>query len=63
MFFCEMDDEVRYGFFIAPRGSCGYNSCEVGNAYASFYLGTYEEIYKLAMDNKSRRYHDNHHAK
>lgn len=57
-FLCKMQNE-RYGFFIASKGSCGYNSCPVGGSYAYFYIGTFDEIYTLAMTDKDRAYHNN----
>ncbi|CAH6419360.1 Hypothetical protein HVR_LOCUS565 [uncultured virus] len=56
-FLCRMKDE-RYGFFICSCGSCGYGSCSVGGSYAEFYIGSFPEIYRLAMNNKDRRYHE-----
>ena len=61
-FLCKMNDK-RYGFLYAARGSCGFNSCSVGGSYSSIYLGTMDEIYKLGMDKRNRKYHDCHSVK
>ncbi|CAH6420064.1 Hypothetical protein HVR_LOCUS1087 [uncultured virus] len=58
-FLCKMNDD-RYGFFICAQGSCGYGGCTVGGSYAHFYIGSLSEIYKLAMNDKDRLYHDKH---
>lgn len=55
MFLCIMKDK-QYGFFSARNGSCGYNTCPVGGSYASFYVGSYEDVCNLGMDNEARHW-------
>lgn len=55
MFLCVMKDK-QYGFFSARSGSCGYNTCPVGGSYASFYVGSYENVCNLGMDDEARHW-------
>ena len=57
MFFCLMKNG-ECGYFNARNGSCGYNACTVGGSYATFNIGTYDNVYKYGMDNEGRRWHD-----
>ena len=55
-FICELNNNnFKYGFFDAHRGSCGYNSCEVSGSYGCFYIGTWENIYEFSLIDKYRK--------
>lgn len=56
MFLCFMKNG-DYGFFTARNGSCGYNDCCVGGSYASFYVGSYDNVCQFGMDDEARRWH------
>lgn len=58
MFLCVMKDK-QYGFFSTRIGSCGYNTCPVGGSYASFYVGSYENVCNLGMDDEARHWNLN----
>jgi hypothetical protein len=52
---CKLDDEeFPFGFFDVRRGSCGYNTCQVGGSYGTFYIGTLDDIINFSMTDKQR---------
>lgn len=56
-FICKLLNEepnFEYGFFEVKRGTCGFNNCEAGGSYGTFYVGTWPEVYQYALTDKHR---------
>lgn len=55
-FLCRLKDSpYEYGFFDAKRGSCGFNRCSAGNSFATFYLGSWQDIYTFSLTDHYRK--------